>query len=52
MSETLKIDIQNKVAICTLNRPKKLNALSFELRDALTEALKQCHEDDAVGAIV
>ena len=28
MSETLKVDIQNKVAICTLNRPKKLNALS------------------------
>jgi 2-(1,2-epoxy-1,2-dihydrophenyl)acetyl-CoA isomerase len=52
MSEILKVDIQNKVAIFTLNRPKKLNALSIELRDALTDALQQCHEDDAVGAIV
>ena len=52
MSETLKFDIQNRVAICTLNRPKTLNALSPELRDALADALSQCHADDKVGAIV
>ncbi|MBT6273112.1 MAG: enoyl-CoA hydratase/isomerase family protein [Chromatiales bacterium] len=52
MSEILKFDRQNKVAVLTLNRPKTLNALSHELRDALADALKQCHEDDAIGAIV
>ena len=52
MSESLKFEIRNKVAICTLNRPDKLNALSVELRDTLTTTLKQCHEDDAIGAII
>lgn len=52
MSEVLKVSIENKVAVCTLNRPKSLNALSPELRDVLGATLRQCHEDDAIGAIV
>jgi len=36
----------------TLNRPAKLNALSAELRDALTEAIVDAAADDAVRVIV
>ncbi|MEM7020178.1 MAG: enoyl-CoA hydratase/isomerase family protein [Pseudomonadota bacterium] len=52
MSEILTTDIQNKVAVLTLNRPETLNALSPGLRDELTAALSNCHQDDAIGAIV
>jgi enoyl-CoA hydratase len=36
----------------TLNRPAKLNAISAELRDALTEAIADAGADDAVRVIV
>jgi len=52
MSQILKTETNNKIAIFTLNRPDSLNALSAELRAELAEALSQCHEDDGVGAIV
>lgn len=42
----------NGVALLTLNRPDKLNALSEELHRALHDALGELADDDAVGAIV
>ena len=36
----------------TLNRPAKLNAISHELREALTEAIAAAIDDDAVRVIV
>lgn len=52
MSEILTTQIEDKVAILTLNRPESLNALSPALRDELAAALGRCREDDGVGAIV
>lgn len=40
------------VLTLTLNRPHRLNALTPELLDALTEAVRGAAEDDAVRAIV
>jgi enoyl-CoA hydratase len=40
------------VALVTLNRPKALNALSFELLRQLAEALERLDTDDACRAIV
>ena len=40
------------VAIITLNRPEKLNALSFGLVRELDEELTQLEDDDAIKAIV
>ena len=48
----LKIDREGHAAILTLNRPDKLNALSPDLRDALTAALEETHEDDAIRAVI
>jgi enoyl-CoA hydratase/carnithine racemase len=40
------------VAVITLNRPEKLNALSFELTRELDEALTSYETDDAVKAVI
>ena len=37
-------------AIITLNRPDKLNALSFPLMSELDDALSDYEADDAIGA--
>lgn len=40
------------VGVITLNRPEKLNALSFSLVRELDEALTQLEDDDAIKAVV
>lgn len=40
------------VALITLNRPEKLNALSFRLARELDEALTEFEKDDAVKAVI
>jgi 2-(1,2-epoxy-1,2-dihydrophenyl)acetyl-CoA isomerase len=42
----------DSVALITLNRPDKLNALSFGLARELDEALTEYEKDDAVKAVV
>lgn len=51
-SEVLNYEQTDNVAILTLNRPEKLNALSGELSDDLRSALKQSGEDDSVLALI
>ena len=45
-------DRNGHVAIITLNRPEKLNALNAELRDALLSKLDELERDDEVRAVV
>lgn len=53
MSEPLvKQEVQGRVAILTLNRPKMLNALSNELIKELYAALDKFDADDNIGAMV
>src|SRR5690349_15901692 len=40
------------VAVITLNRPERLNALSFALVDALHDALDEVHRDNDCRAVV
>jgi 2-(1,2-epoxy-1,2-dihydrophenyl)acetyl-CoA isomerase len=40
------------VAVITLNRPDKLNALSFPLVRELDEALTECEADEAIKAVI
>ena len=50
--DVLHIERRERVAILTLNRPDRLNALSVELRDALTRACQELRDDDQVWAVV
>ncbi|NOX37890.1 MAG: enoyl-CoA hydratase/isomerase family protein [Calditrichaeota bacterium] len=45
-------EIHDDVAILTLNRPEKRNALNPELVQALTAALEQLAEDDRIRAVL
>ncbi|MCY3557181.1 MAG: enoyl-CoA hydratase-related protein [Chloroflexi bacterium] len=48
----LTLDIQNAVAIVTLNRPEKMNAMGPQLVFDLLEVLESTRHDDGVKAMV
>jgi enoyl-CoA hydratase/carnithine racemase len=52
MDPTVKIELQDTVAMIQLNRPDSLNAVNRELREALIAALKQANADAGVRALV
>ena len=52
MSDQLLLDRADGVATLTMNRPKSLNSLSVELKEALIAALTEIREDSAVRAVV
>jgi 2-(1,2-epoxy-1,2-dihydrophenyl)acetyl-CoA isomerase len=52
MSQDVLEAMKDGVAILTLNRPDRLNAMSGEMLDALLEALPRLADDPAVGVVV
>ena len=50
--EPLLLEKQDQVAILTLNRPAKLNALDESLRSAMQAAIDEVRADDGVRAVV
>jgi enoyl-CoA hydratase len=52
MAETLLVEREGRVAILTINRPDKLNALNQQVRDEALEILAQLETDDSVGVLV
>jgi 2-(1,2-epoxy-1,2-dihydrophenyl)acetyl-CoA isomerase len=50
--EFILAERRDGVAVITLNRPDKLNALSFSLMGEVDRALTEYERDDAVGAVV
>jgi 2-(1,2-epoxy-1,2-dihydrophenyl)acetyl-CoA isomerase len=50
--EFILTDRFDAVAVITLNRPDKLNALSFPLVRELDDALTKCEADDAIKAVI
>ncbi|AYC31561.1 enoyl-CoA hydratase [Pseudomonas cavernae] len=50
--ETLLLDIQGRVGLITLNRPKALNALNSQLIAELNQALDRLEADPHIGCIV
>jgi enoyl-CoA hydratase len=52
MPELLHIERDGEVAVVTLNRPEKRNALSIDLRLEIAEAFAVLSVDDGVGCIV
>jgi len=52
MTETVLATREGRVAILTVNRPEKLNALNDQVRDEMLAALAAAEHDDGVGAVV
>jgi 2-(1,2-epoxy-1,2-dihydrophenyl)acetyl-CoA isomerase len=50
--EAIQFEKRGHVAVLTLNRPERLNAISPVLRDEVHEAVGAAHGDDAVRALV
>jgi 2-(1,2-epoxy-1,2-dihydrophenyl)acetyl-CoA isomerase len=52
MGEVTNFEVDGEIAVITLNRPDRLNALSPHLRDELTESLARVQEDDGIRVAV
>ncbi len=50
--ETINLDVDNHVALVTLNRPDALNALNDQLMSELADCLKSCQDNEKVRCIV
>jgi 2-(1,2-epoxy-1,2-dihydrophenyl)acetyl-CoA isomerase len=50
--DVLRMERHERIALLTLNRPDRLNALSVELREALTRVCQELRDDDSVWAVV
>ena len=52
MSEIVEMRVRDGVAVVTLNRPEKLNAIDDAMQHGLLEAIGSVASDDVVGAAV
>src|SRR5215468_4631620 len=52
MTQDLLEAVKDRVALLTLNRPDRLNAMSRDMLDALLEALPRLAVDPDVGVVV
>lgn len=52
MSDIVLYSVAERIALVTLNRPEKLNALSYEMIDRLLGLLDEAEADDGVGVVV
>jgi len=50
--DTVLLEIEDRVATVTLNRPQAMNALSKALRERLYQVMRQVDEDDSVRAVI
>src|SRR2546423_5657566 len=50
--ETLLVERRERVAIITINRPEKRNALNIRTREEGASALEELREDDSIGVVV
>ena len=51
-SENIIVDVQNKVGVIQLNRPKALNALNDQMMDEIGNALRQFDADENIGCMI
>jgi len=50
--QTITVERRGQVAVLTLNRPERLNAINQELREEVPTAVAELREDDEVRALV
>ena len=52
MTDDVLFAVEGQVAILTLNRPLKLNAVTPEMADAIIAHVARCNDDDAVRCVI
>ncbi|MBV9958088.1 MAG: enoyl-CoA hydratase/isomerase family protein, partial [Acidobacteria bacterium] len=50
--ETLLVERRGRVAIVTINRPEKRNALNIQTREEGAQVLEELRDDESVGVVV
>jgi enoyl-CoA hydratase/carnithine racemase len=50
--EAILLDVKDRVATVTLNRPDRMNAWNAQMAGELSEAMRLCNDDDEVRAVV
>lgn len=50
--QTIKVEKTDGVAVVTLNRPEKLNAVNLEMRQEILSLLKELEADDEVRVVI
>ena len=50
--EDCLIDISENILTLTFNRPDKLNALTYDMHEAIVDALDRADRDDAIRAVI
>ncbi len=50
--EALRVEVEPPLAVLTLTKPEKRNALSMETMRALTKAVTNLGDDESVGAVI
>jgi enoyl-CoA hydratase len=52
MSDPVLIEVKGEIALLTLNRPEKLNALSYAVNDRLLHLLDRIEDDASIRAVI
>lgn len=52
MIEDVIFEVGGAIAIITLNRPQKLNAVTPDMADAIVASVKACNESDSVRCVI
>lgn len=50
--EQILFEVQDSIAVLTLNRPERMNAWTYQMSRELSHAISLCNEDPDVGAII
>ena len=50
--EKIMFEVKDGIAILTVNRPKKMNALNFQTMDEIQAAVGEVHADDSIRALI
>jgi len=52
MTEDILFEVDGHVAVITLNRPQKLNAVTPEMADAIVAAVNECNDSDTIRCVI
>ncbi|OYR19378.1 enoyl-CoA hydratase/isomerase family protein [Brucella thiophenivorans] len=52
MTDDVKFEVHGAVAVITLNRPQKLNAVTPEMADAIVAAVTECNDSDTIRCVI